>query len=95
MSVIFLQYASIDDLGEDCRITLPLHSFVIGDVVLSAQSVFELNLTYGRLTKVFVQTFKDNHFGDESVVLYGGTSTGKILTVSYQETKRRNNVATS
>ena len=95
MSVIFLQIAATADLGEDCRKIMPLFSYVIGDVVLPAHPVFELNSTYGRLTKAFVQTFTDDHFGDDYVILYGGTSIGKILTVSCQETKRRNTAATS
>ena len=68
-------------IGE-CKVTLPLLSYVIGDVVLSATAVFEKSMGADRLVKVSARNIEDFTTGNETVLVYAGTADGKVFIVS-------------
>ena len=66
----------------ECKVTLPLLSYVIGGVVLSATAVFEMHMGADRLVKVSARNIEDFTTGSETVLVYAGTADGKVFIVS-------------
>ena len=79
--VCYFQVSNSARLSGECKETMPLFSYVIGEVVLSTTAVFVLPTRRDRLVKLVAQTVEDYHTGSELILVYAGTSAGKILIV--------------
>ena len=79
---LLFQVSNSARLIGECIVTLPLLSYVIGDVVLSTSAVFEMATGTHRLVKLSMGIVRDSITGGESTLVYAGTADGKVLVVS-------------
>ena len=79
---LLFQVSNSARLIGECKVTLPLLSYVIGDVVLSKSAVFEMATGTHRLVKLSIEIVRDSITGGETTLLYAGTADGKVFVVS-------------
>ena len=77
---LLFQVSNSARLIGECEVTLPLLSYVIGDVVLSTSAVFEMATGTHRLVKLSIGRYSIT--GGETTLVYAGTADGKVFVVS-------------
>ena len=79
---LLFQVSNSAKLIGECEVTLPLLSYVIGDVLLSTSAIFEMATGTHRLVKLSIGIVIDSITGGETTLVYAGTADGKVFVVS-------------